>query len=228
LELGFVNRQERWYRDNLPLRGEKIVDVGANVGQLSQFFWDEGARTNEVISVEPLAENIKAIEARIRAARAGNKWTLKRCAVSARDGHVSLRPIRADWGHNSMVVEDGGVLVACRRLEAIAPDATVVKVDVEGHEYAFLPQAVAAMPTVKAWALELHCVEGHKLEDTLRMFADANYRLVGAGADKAAPDGPWVSFEIPPEWSWDSFPGVPMMRDGLPSEFKMLHVLAIR
>jgi FkbM family methyltransferase len=223
-----VNRQERWYLDNLPIRGEKIVDVGANVGQLSQFFWDEGARTNEVISVEPVAENIKAIEARIRAARARNKWTLKKCAVSARDGHVALRLIQADWGHNSMVVADGGVTVACRRLEAIAPDATVVKVDVEGHEYTFLPQALAAMPNVKAWALELHRVEGHNLEDTLRMFADSNYRLVGAGADKAAPDGPWVNVEITPEWSWESLPGFPTIRDGLPSTFKMLHVLAVR
>jgi FkbM family methyltransferase len=223
-----VNRQERWYRDNLPLRGEKIVDVGANVGQLSQFFWDQGARRNEVISVEPVAENIKAIEARIRAAKAGNRWTLKKCAVSSKDGHVALRPIRADWGHNSMVVEDGGVTVACRRLEAIAPDATIVKVDVEGHEYAFLPQALAAMPSVKAWALELHRVEGHRLEDTLRMFAAADYRLVAAGADKTDPLGPWLNIELTTSWSWDSVPSFPTMRDGLPSMFKMLHVLALR
>lgn len=223
-----MDHQERWYAQNLPLRAEKIVDVGANVGKLSQFFWDQGQRKNEVISVEPLPENVKAIEARIRAAKAGNKWTVKRCAISSRDGHLSLQPLRAEWGHNSIVAESGSLQIACRRLEAIAPDATVVKVDVEGHEYAFLPQALAAMPHVKAWALELHCVPDHKLEDTLRMFAEAGYRLIGAGAKKTDPKGPWVNIEITPEWSWDSIPGVSTVRDGLPSTFKMLHVLAVR
>jgi FkbM family methyltransferase len=223
-----MDHQERWYAANLPLRGELIVDVGANVGRLSQFFWEQGARRNEVISIEPLAENIKAIEARIRAAKAGNKWTVKKCAVSARDGHLALRPVSAEWGQNSMVSDDGSLRVACRRLEAIAPDATVVKVDVEGHEYAFLPQALAAMPNVRAWALELHCVEGHKLEDTLKSFADAGLRLVGAGVKKADPEGPWVNLEITPAWSWDSIPGTSTVRDGLPSTFKMLHVLALR
>jgi len=223
-----MDHQERWYAQNLPLCAEKIVDVGANVGKLSQFFWDQGQRKNEVISVEPLPENVKAIEARIRAAKAGNKWTVKRCAISARDGHLSLQPLQAEWGHNSIVAEGGTLQIACRRLEAIAPDATIVKVDVEGHEYAFLPQALAAMPTVKAWALELHCVEGHKLEDTLRMFAEAGYRLLGAGAKKTDPKGPWVNIEITPQWTWDSIPGVSTVRDGLPSTFKMLHVLAVR
>jgi FkbM family methyltransferase len=223
-----MDRQELWYEANLPLSGEKIVDVGANVGKLSQFFWDKGARKNEVISVEPLPENVKQIEARIRAAKAGNKWSVKKCAVSSRDGHIALRPIQAAWGNNSMVTDDGSLQIACRRLESIAPDATVVKVDVEGHEYAFLPQALAAMPNVKAWALELHCVEGHKLEDTLKMFADAGYRLIGAGAKKTDPNGPWVNIEITPAWTWDSIPGTPTTRDGLPATFKMLHVLAIR
>ena len=45
-----MERQELWYAANLPLTGEKIVDVGANVGKLSQFFWDKGGRTNEIIS----------------------------------------------------------------------------------------------------------------------------------------------------------------------------------
>jgi FkbM family methyltransferase len=226
-----MDDQERWYADNLPLRAEKIVDVGANVGRLSQFFWEQGARTNEVISVEPIAENIKAIEARIRAAKAGNKWTVKKCAVSAHDGHLALRPLRAEWGANSMVpIDDGGerIQVACRRLEAIAPDATVVKVDVEGHEYAFLAQALAAMPRVKAWALELHQVEGHTLETALQMISGHGYRLVGAGKKRSDLEGAWVNIDVPPTWTWDTIPGIPTVRDGLPSTFKMLHVLALR
>lgn len=225
-----MDRQERWYAQNLPLRGEKIVDVGANVGKFSQLFWDEGARKNQVISVEPIPENAKAIEARIRAAKAANKWSVKRCAVSSYDGHIALRPLRAAWGANSMVpLGDGGerIQVACRKLESIAPDATVVKVDVEGHEYAFLPQALAAMPNVKAWALELHQVDAQPLERMLQSLFDRGYRLVTAGAKQSDPDGPWVNVDVTPAWTWADVPGIASIRDGLPSTFKMLHVLAL-
>ena len=226
-----MDRQEVWYAENLPLHGEIVVDVGANVGKLSQFFWEQGRRTNTVISVEPMPENVKAIEARIKAAKAGNKWTVKRCAISGKDGHVQMRRLNAQWGLNSMVPEGDAadtVAVACRRLEALAPNATVVKVDVEGHEYAFLPTAVPAMPNVKAWALELHCAFGERLEDTLRLFADRGYRLLAGAAKKTDPDGPWVSVPAAPEWSWEQIGGIPTIKDGLPSTFKMLHVLALK
>lgn len=224
-----MDRQEVWYAENLPLENEIVVDVGANVGKLSQFFWERGKRTNTVISVEPMPENVKAIEARIKAAKAGNKWTVKRCAISGKDGHVPMRRLSAQWGLNSMVSNEGeSVAIACRRLEALAPNATVVKVDVEGHEYAFLPTAVPALPAVKAWALELHCVEGERLEDTLRLFADHGYRLVAGAAKKDDPQGPWVSVPAAPEWSWEQIGGIPTVKDGLPSTFKMLHVLALK
>ncbi len=227
-----IDPQAQWYARLLPLREQVVVDVGANVGKLSQLFWDESRRTSRVVSIEPLPENAKAIEARIRASKAGSRWTVKRCAISSRDGHLELQPLRAPWGANSMVpvaADAGGTIkVACRTLEGLVPDATIVKVDVEGHEYAFLPQAVAALPNVRAWAVELHHVEGHPLERTLTLFADHGYRLIGAGARRSDPSGPWVDVDVTPAWTWDAIPGVPTRRDGMPSEFKMMHIIAIR
>lgn len=230
-----MEQQEQWYARLLPLREQVVADVGANVGKLSQLFWDASKRTSRVVSIEPLPQNVKAIEARIRAAKAGSRWTVKRCAISSRDGHLELQPLRAPWGANSMVPAAAGsapegetIKVACRTLEGLVPDATVVKVDVEGHEYAFLPQAVAAMPDVRAWAVELHHVPGHPLEDTLKLFADHGYRLIGAGARRSDPQGPWVDVDVTPGWTWDAIPGVPALRDGMPSSFKMMHVVAIR
>ncbi len=224
--------QEGWYARLLPLRGEIVADVGANVGRLSQFFWDAGARTNRVVSIEPLAENAKAIEARIKAANAGAKWTVKRCAVSARDGHLALQPLRASWGANSMVPIEGAsaetIEVACRTLEGLVPDATIVKIDVEGHEYAFLSQALAAMPKVRAWALELHCVPGQPLEETLGELHARGLRLVGAGQRRGDKSGAWVDIDLDPRTTWAAIPGVSTTRDGLPAEFKMLHVVALR
>lgn len=228
-----MDAQERWYLENVPLDGEVVADVGANVGRLSQLFFDRGSKSTRVVSIEPLPSNIKAIEARIRKSRAGKRWTVKKCAISDHDGHVAFRPVKAAWGDNGVVTSpeesNGGkvVKVACRTLPSLVPDATVVKVDVEGHEYAFLADAVAAMPAVRCWALELHCVEGRRLEDTLQMLVDHGLALVTAGHRPEAPDR-WLNVPITPALGWDAIGGTPSVRDGVPGMFKMLHVLARR
>lgn len=221
-----LDQQKQWYRHSLPLKRQVIVDVGANVGELSQFFWDQGGPKTELISVEPHPSNIKAIEKRIR--KAGSKrWKLKRCAVSAEQGHVSLRLLETRTGDNAMVVAEAGDLtVACVPLPQLAPNATVVKLDVEGHEYTILPAAVPVMRTVTAWAVELHCVVGHPLEETLELFADHGFSLVSAG--HRVGDTQWLSVPIEPSLSWNDVPGVRAQRDGRTYESKMLHVIASR
>ncbi len=222
-----MDQQEAWYAKHLPLKAQVIVDVGANVGRLSQFFWEQAKRTSTIVSVEPMPENAKAIEARIRAARAGNKWTLKRCAISSRDGHIKMRAVQQPWGLNSVVdpSETGTLTIACRRLDSLVPDATVVKVDVEGHEHELLPSAVPAMKSVRAWAVELHMIEGAPLERTLSLFADAGFRLLSPGAKKDDPEGPWVDVDVTPEWTWDRLPAARTTSGGI---FKMLHLIALR
>lgn len=138
-----MDRQEEWYAAHIPLRDQVIADVGANVGRLSQFFWDASGGTSRVISIEPLVENVVAIRERIRAAAAA-RWTVEACAASSRSGTVSLyvAPHEAG-GFNSVVGEGKGVRkVRCRPLAALVPDATVVKLDIEGHEYEVLEQAL--------------------------------------------------------------------------------------
>src|SRR5262245_30132860 len=95
-----------------------------------------------------------------------------------------MRAFDVPYGKNSVVVAAGGEgvrEVPCRRLEELVPDATVVKLDIEGHEYQVLPTALPALDKVRAWALELHMVEGHPLEQTLASFAERGYRLYAAG-----------------------------------------------
>jgi FkbM family methyltransferase len=220
--------QIAWYLRHIPLRDEVVVDVGANVGAISQAFWDASARTSRVISVEPIPENVKAIEARIRASKATSKWSVKRCAISSRDGHLPLRPIAAPWGTNSVVgAHERSIEIACRTLEGLVPDATVVKVDVEGHEWAFLPQAITALDRVKVWALELHAVDDHPLEGLLGLLADRGFELLSAGHRRDRPEV-WIDLPIDRSWTWERVPGVASIRDGMPSAFKMIHVLAKR
>jgi FkbM family methyltransferase len=221
-----MDSQERWYADHIPLRDQVIVDVGANVGRLSQFFWDASGGTSRVVSVEPVMENVAAIRERIRAAGA-DKWTVEACAASSRTGTVTLSVApHSAGGFNSVVAGGkGGRKVKCRTLASIAPDATVVKLDIEGHEYEVLEHALPRLQNVRAWALELHYVPGRPLQPALAAFMGEGYRLYAAAADEDGPDGRWVSREVSATLDWSSVPGG-VLPDG--RAFKMLHLLALK
>jgi FkbM family methyltransferase len=230
-----VDDQERWYLDNLPLEGAVIADVGANVGRLSQFFWEHGGKNCRVISIEPQPENVQVLRTRIADSGADN-WSVEACAVAATTGTVQMQCFDVEYGKNSVIVEDGvegGVdaslrSIDARRLTDLVPDATVVKLDIEGHEYAILPDALRELKHVKAWALELHMMEGHPLETTLQMLRDHGYELYAAGRKRDDPNGPWLSAPLPAGLSWAQFPGTKTTLDGVPGMFKMLHVLALK
>jgi len=222
-----MDRQERWYADNLPLRGQVIADAGANVGRLSQFFWEASGGTSRVVSIEPLAENVAQIRARIAAAGA-DRWTVEACAVSARRGTLGLAVFQPPRGglNSTAVKEKAARTVPCRPLSAIVPDATVVKLDIEGHEYEVLEDAVPGMAGIRAWAIELHRVRGRPLQPVLGLLMGHGYRVYAGSRDPADPDGPWRSAEIPATLDWDDVPAMRRRGDG--SEFKMLHLIALR
>jgi FkbM family methyltransferase len=217
--------QERWYAEHLPLRDQVIADVGANVGRFSQFFWDASGGSSRVVSIEPLPENVAAIRERIRAAST-DRWTVEACAVSTRKGSVGLAVQRTpEGGWNSVVTARSPMrTVPCKPLSQIVPDATVVKVDIEGHEYGVLDEALPRLSSVQAWALELHRVPERPLQRTLGALMAHGFRVYAAAQ---AEDGTgWASAEIPATLDWSQVPPAKVRADG--SEFRMLHVLALR
>lgn len=229
-----MDPQERWYFDNLPLRDQIIVDVGANIGRLSAFFYHAGQGKNRVISVEPLQENVDAIAARIAEAAAQDRWTIEACAASVNTGEVVLQVGGdEDTQLNSVVATDqnrfpapGRVRVLCKPLSLLAAEATLIKLDIEGHEYEVLDESLAKLPRVAAWALELHMRPGRPLSATTQALMNHGYRVFGAGQRRNDASGAWVSVELPPKMEWDAVPVARRRPDG--SAFKMLHVLAVR
>jgi FkbM family methyltransferase len=221
-----LGAQERWYADHIPLRGQVVADVGANVGRFSQFFWDASGGTSRVVSIEPLTENVAAIRERIRAAGA-ERWSVQACAVSARAGSVGLAVARSpDGGWNSAVVARGGARqVRCLPLSRLVPDATVVKLDIEGHEYGVLDEALARLARAHTWALELHQVPERPLQRALGAFQAEGYRLIAASRDPRAPQA-WASTEISATLDWEDIPPAKVRADG--RAFRMLHVIAQR
>lgn len=219
--------QCRWYFETLPLGDAVVVDAGANVGAISAFFVRAGARS--VLSVEPLAENVAVLRDRIAADDAGDVWTVAPCALSDRAGELLLRRGGdEETAHNCVVTARGGpgvVRAPCDTLPNLRPDATVVKLDLEGHEYAVLDHCLATMAAVRAWAIELHMVPGRPLERTLEAIVAQGFELYGAGRLRGDPSGRWVTGRVPVTLTWDALPAA-RRADG--SVFKMLHVVARR
>jgi FkbM family methyltransferase len=224
-----VDAQQRWYRHNMDPRGQVVVDVGANVGRLSQFFWDHGDEHTQLVSVEPLPQNLTQLQQRVTAARS-DRWRIEACAVSSSDGTVWLESSHSrEHGWNAAVRAEAaaGLLeVPCRRLSALVPEATLVKLDVEGHEYVVIDEALRAMRSVQCWAIELHMVTGRPLQDTLAAFVDHGYRVVAAGRRPGDSSGTWQNVDVPPTLGWDRIPIAQRRPDG--SVFKMLHIIAKR
>jgi len=229
-----MDAQCRWYLETLPLRGAVVCDVGANVGKLSSFFFEAVGPAGRVVSVEPLADNVAVLRSLIAAADAGGRWEVLPVAASSRDGEVVLATGGSeDTPHNSVVVADpsrfpapGRVKAPCRALSSLAAGADVVKLDIEGHEYEALDEALPKLAGVRAWAVELHLVPGRPLSRAVAAFTARGYTVLGAGRRRGDASGAWASAEVPRGMEWDAVPVAQVRPDG--SVFKMLHVVAVR
>lgn len=220
-----LSPQEDWYAANLPLRKQVIADVGANAGRLSEFFWRAGGGSSTVVSIEPLAENIALLRARMPAEAAG-RWRIERCAVSNRSGNVRLHAgLTRGSGWNSVVHPSGTRRTRAQTLAALVPDVTVVKLDIEGHEHEVLEEALPRLPAVLAWAIELHQRPDRSLQGVLGLLMAHGYRVFAA-IQEPQRLGVWVSHEISATLDWSDVPPSGTRADGQP--IRTLRVLALR
>ena len=80
---------------------------------------------------------------------------LQRCAVGPDPGHTYF-----DNLSNSMMSGGSGIRVAVKPLPDIQPDATLVKLDIEGSEFSLFPEQLDGMPWVNTWIIEVHTRHG--------------------------------------------------------------------
>lgn len=228
-----IDGQQVWYSNEIPLSHQIVVDLGANRGDLSQFFWTVGKGSNTVVSVEPLPQNYKLIEKKIKKCKANN-WRIEKCAAADYSGEMSMaRQHSKKYGWNSMnaalmhtTESDDLISVEAKPLEAIAPNPTVIKMDIEGGEYVILDRYISALTTVNTWAVELHMLPERPLGQVLSLFASHGFRLIAAGRDANSASGAWVSIPITPQLEWEQIPATSKSLEG--REFKMLHIIARR
>jgi FkbM family methyltransferase len=156
----------------------RAVDLGANIGLFSIWMLDRHPDAR-IVSYEPDPGNASVLAHTIEINHAGDRWTLRRVAAAPADGTLSFM---AGHGTTSRVVDgsdsgtDGVITVEARDPFADLAAADVVKVDIEGGEWALLADPRFATLPARVICVEYH-LQGAQSDDP---GADAE-RMVRAG-----------------------------------------------
>jgi FkbM family methyltransferase len=122
--------------------GSTAIDVGANIGhytlRLAQLVGEQG----RVIAFEPMPQTFRLLQHNVAVAACLANVTLYERAASDADRTVRMfQPTFSDSGlpdpYEASIRPDGETVVRAVRVDSLAyrNDVSLVKVDVEGHEY---------------------------------------------------------------------------------------------
>ena len=165
------NRRElEWLIQHIEPEGQKIIDAGAYHGLYTTVFASAAGEHGEVVAVDPVPANAAVIEVNLAINRLRGR--IETCAIGIADGEVGFS---ADsCGH---IVERGGIRRPARRLRSILPDATIVKLDIEGAEFEVLPAQIDDLPAARVWIVEIHPARGRDPAPVLDAFRTRPFDL---------------------------------------------------
>lgn len=171
--------------------GDVIVDVGANIGEVSIIVSQRVGVNGQVVAFEP--------HPRIYCYLLGN-LALNHCAnVAARNLAIGSAPgtVRmTDDKRDDMnrIMSDGGIEVRCSTLDDELTQASIalLKVDVEGTELSVLKGAAATLQRTACVNCELidqHCRRyGHTMGDVIGLLQQAGFQtFVTSGTRQLSP-----------------------------------------
>ena len=187
-----------WLRQNLQ-KGERVVDIGANIGLWSLLLADV---------VGP--ENILAIEAgRVAAARLRENFSLNgmtenqilEAAAGDRDGEVEFPDCDSPDTNATALADMGGwpkrkvPLVRLDTIFAIAQrEIGFVKIDVEGSEPGVLRGMTETLKTRRVRIILFESFGGKHLEECKKILSSCGYSLSAERAVSTVPSSPQNHF----------------------------------
>jgi len=165
------NRRElEWLVRHIEPEGQKIIDAGAYHGLYALVFAKTAGPLGEVVAVDPVPSNAAVVEANL--AINGLRGRVETCAISNADGEVGFSS--DSCGH---IVERGKLRRPSRRLRSILPDATIVKLDIEGAEFEVVPAQIDELPAARVWIVEIHPARGRDPATVLDAFRTRPFDL---------------------------------------------------
>jgi FkbM family methyltransferase len=129
-----------------------IVDLGANVGYFGAFALAEWPGAS-VVAYEPDPENAEVHARTISINGVSDRWELRRAAASNRDGRLSFHASGDALSHGG---EGGSLLVAAEDVLPVIAGVDLLKMDIEGGEWAILEDPRFAASPPQAVVLEYH------------------------------------------------------------------------
>ena len=136
----WLNPQERRAEERMLKRcvtpGDRVFDVGANIGTVTLALADAVGPQGRVIALEPHPQIFAFLEDNLALNRVGHHVTALNMALGAEDGHVGFSNLSDDSQNHIVAGAAGAVEIPLRPLDKVAPDGPIrlIKIDVEGYE----------------------------------------------------------------------------------------------
>jgi FkbM family methyltransferase len=136
----------------MPPPGRRIVDLGANVGYFGAFAMDAWPECS-VVAYEPDPANAAVHQRTIALNGLSDRWALRRAAAAA---HSGVLRFHASGDALSHAAPDGELEVRAEDVLPLLAETDLVKMDVEGGEWAILGDARFSAAPPGAVVLEYH------------------------------------------------------------------------
>jgi FkbM family methyltransferase len=172
--------------------GDKVLDIGANIGIYTRLLSRLAGPAGEVHSIEAVPATFGILEANVKRLGLGNVRLIN-CAVSDSDGTVSMEIPRFRGFYRARITDGGGeapdiekVKVDARRLDSLFPGTdrgfAFIKCDVEGHELSCVRGAVGLLDRdAPPWLMEIGDnpdTPGSRGRELLEIFRQRGYHVL--------------------------------------------------
>ncbi len=168
--------------------GDTVVDVGANIGEVSIVLSRGVGGSGRVFAFEPHPRIFSFLDGNLALNRCANVTT-RNLALGGEAGVVRMSDDKRD--DMNRVVASGAIEVRCSTLDAELPAGPIalLKVDVEGFELSVLkggPQVLARTACVNAELIDEHCRRnGHGMGDVIGLLQQAGFQTFVAAGERA-------------------------------------------
>ena len=130
-------RQAHWRPCGTSSRPSRALDLGANIGLWG--LWLHGRfSVGHVLALEPRPQNVERHLRQIELNALGSSWEVLEAAAVTADGPVSFTIGQATNGRVTDAADAGAASVPGRDTFALLEDIDLLKIDIEGGEWAIL------------------------------------------------------------------------------------------
>lgn len=180
----------------------RVVDIGGNVGFFGVMIFSRWPQAR-VIAFEPDPANLEILRECVKRNGLGDRWEIIAAAAAPAAGELQFA-----GGHGSQSRVADALAPASGTVTAVdvfpfLQDADLVKMDIEGSEWALLADSRLATAGIGSMVLEYHsigCPEDNPKRAAARLLGEAGFTVEPAPSDDNPIDEPFWGRGV--LWAW--------------------------